>query len=185
MKRIILIALTLLGGLVLAGPARAQTYSSAAGIGDAPMIVDYWYRHYLHRGADSGAAGWIAALQRGQQPEAVLATILSSTEYYTDGGGTPTGFIAELFHDLVGREPSAREMAYWLQRLRYTSRRDVAYEMLVRHPQSWPGLRRGAPYVPYSFPDPNGPNFPDPAGPYFGNYEYRRPIRAFPLGNRG
>jgi hypothetical protein len=187
--------LGLAGALALAGPALADDAPPATGghAGASPeMLIDYWYHNYLHRAPDQGAAGWAAALNRGQAPEAILAILLSSQEYYAAGGGTPAGYVRELFHDLVRRDPTPRELDYWVRRLRLSSRRDVAYDLLTRYPQTWPGLRTAPTYVPGRpdpfgprYPDPASRDFPDPGGPYFNGYEYRRPIRAFPLGSRG
>jgi len=194
MKRTLVIALS--ATLALAATARAD-YPPAALVSSPQSLVDSWYRHYLHRPPDQAAAGWAESLAKGQEPEALLATLLSSREYYAAGGDTPTGYIRELFADLVNREPTARELDYWVRRLRFSSRRDVAYDMLVRYPQSWPGWRGTGAYryndpatpnpapANRTFPDPASRSFPDPAGPYFRGYEYRRPIRAFPLGSGG
>jgi hypothetical protein len=163
-------------------------------------MVSSWYQRYLRRPADAGAAGWIQALRTGHSPEEILSSILSSEEYYRDAGGSGPAFIQRLFMDVVGRPPTGPEITYWTGRMRFRSRKDVAYQVLLRHPQDWSilGTGTGTPvrarsyyYDPGYYPiDPASLNFRDPGGPYFKspylpNYEYRRPIRAFPLRSRG
>jgi hypothetical protein len=109
----------------------------------------------------------------------------------------PTAYIQRLFIDTLGRRPSDQETTYWLRRLDYQSREDVALELMQRRPTRWLGYydsRYGLDYDPGQgssfFPDPASLNFRDPSGPYFKspyypNYQYRRPLRAFPLGSQG
>jgi len=109
----------------------------------------------------------------------------------------PRAYVQRLFVETLGRQPSELEARYWLQRLSYQSREDVALELKQRRPTRWPGYydpRNGVDYDPgvgsSFFPDPSSLNFRDPSGPYFkspyySNYQYRRPLRAFPLGSQG
>jgi hypothetical protein len=109
----------------------------------------------------------------------------------------PLAYINRLFVDTLGRQPSSQEAAYWLQRLNYQSREEVAQELKQRRPIGWLGTydsRYGADYDPGPgsafFPDPASLNFRDPSGPYFkspyySNYQYRRPLRAFRLASQG
>jgi hypothetical protein len=190
MRRTLALALPAL--LLSTSLASAQSYYYR---GDAPgnpaTLVRSWYERFLRREPDRGADGWIQALRTGHSAEDVVASILASPENYTAAGGTPAGFIRRLYVDLLGREPSPAEINYWRGRLRYSSRKDVAYQLLIRHPQNWSGLKPAPPsYDPGYYPDPASPTFRDPGGPYFRspyfyNYEYRRPIRAFPLDSRG
>ena len=83
------------------------------------------------------------------------------------------------------------EINYWLGRLRYEPRRDVAYRLLRFHPRNASGTTPVPPnYDPGFFPDPASPTFRDPSGPYFHspyfyNYEKSRSIRAFMLSSQG
>lgn len=182
-----------LGTLLLsASLAQAQSYYHPADApGDPAVLVRSWYERYLRREPDSGAGGWMQSLRTGHSPEDVLSTILSSQEYFTAAGKSNPGYVRQLYLDLVGQAPLPAEINYWTGRLRYESRKDVAYQMLIRHPQNWSGTK--APptsYDPGYYPDPASPTFRDPSGPYFHspyfyNYEYRRPIRAFMLDSRG
>jgi hypothetical protein len=153
--------------------------------------VNSWYERYLRRAPDRGAATWVQSLRRGHSPEEVLSTILSSEEYFARAGGSNVAFVRQLIGDLVGREPAPVEVSYWAGRLRFDSRRDVAYRLLILHPRDWSGTNPPPPaYDPGYYPDPASLRFRDPSGPYFKspyfyNYEYRRPIRAFSLGAQG
>jgi hypothetical protein len=114
-----------------------------------------------------------------------------------DPAYAPLAYINRLFVDTLGRQPSPQEATYWLQRLNYQPREEVALELKQRRPTRWPGYydsRDGVDYDPGPgsafFPDPASLNFRDPSGPYFkspyfSNYQYRRPLRAFPLGDQG
>jgi len=146
-----------LGVLSLAPPAPAQN-----GPGDPMALVNSWYAKYLNRQPDPYASYWGGLLQQGQAPEQVLSQILGTQEYYDKGGDTPEGFLQTLYQDVVGRAPAPQEMGYWLPRMAYTPRSDVAYTVLTRFPQEWqasPGY-----YGPY-----NSGYTPAPT------YEYRRP----------
>jgi hypothetical protein len=185
-------ALTLGALLLSSSLAQAQRYYyPAAAPGDPQTLVRSWYERYLRREPDTGSGAWVRSLRAGHSAEDVLATILSSQEYFTDAGGTAAGFVRQLFLDLTGREPSPTEINTWVNRLRFERRKDIAYRFLILHPQNWSGTNPPPlNYDPGYYPDPASPTFRDPGGPYFHspyefNYEYRRPIRAFPLGARG
>jgi len=153
MKRLIVIAALAL--LVVPLPGSAQ-YPPSYGYGDPEQMVQSWYRQFLGRNADPQASAWIGQLQSGQAPEAVLAGILASSEYYLRGGSTPDGFIRRLHTDLTGRPPSPREVQFWLNLLYQSDRQDVAYRLLQRYPQGWAGA---------------GPAVPGP--------DYRRPFHRY------
>ncbi len=109
----------------------------------------------------------------------------------------PLAYIQRIYMDTLGRQPSEQEATYWLQRLSYQPREDIALELRQRRPTRWLGhydSRYGQDYDPgvgsSFFPDPASLNFRDPSGPYFKspyypNYQYRRPMRAFPIGAQG
>jgi len=149
MKRLIIIAALAL--LVVPLPGAAQ-YPPSYGYNDPEQMVQGWYRQFLGRNADAGASAWIEQLRSGQQPEAVLAGILGSSEYYLRAGGTPDHFVRRLHMDLTGRSPNPRELNFWMDQVYRSDRQDVAYRMLQRYPQGWGG----------------GPGIPEP--------DYRRPF---------
>jgi hypothetical protein len=161
--------------LILAGPALAQyppypAYPPAAS--DPQAMVEGWYARFLHRRADYGAAGWVNQLRQGQSPAHVLGIILSSEEYYLRAGGTPPAFIQALFLDLTGQQPSPAQLDGWLRRMRFMSRKDIAYQVLIRYPQAWQGAG------PTYYPDQPNP-YPQP---YYNPYDYRRPAPPYGWG---
>jgi hypothetical protein len=141
-------------GLMVTAPGFAQPLSNAD-------LVDSWYRRYLGRPAELGARGWVDALDAGQAPEAVLASILSSDEYWQRSGQNGRAYVTMLFQSITGRRPARRETEYWLHHLRRRDRRDVAYDMLKRYPV---GLAAAPP----------GRYDPDEGS------EYRRPLDRYP-----
>jgi uncharacterized protein DUF4214 len=103
---------------------------NAQAYGDPSSLVDYWYRTYLGRPADSGLTFWVNHLQQGDPPDSVLAGILGSDEYYKRAGGTP---------DIVKRQPSPSEMDFWVRRQYTEDRQSVADEILTQNPGVWVG----------------------------------------------
>ena len=172
--------------LACAGFAQAQyDYSyPAAAPGDPRLLVKGWYEHFLGREPDAGAVVWINSLQAGNSPEQVLSTILSSQEYLLRAGGTRPAFLRRLYLDITGRPVTAQEFAYWMGRMRFDSRKEVAYQVLVFFGQNGAGAPGpAAPFHPGYYPEPTGALPADPAAPYFRNpsyhnYEYRRPVRT-------
>jgi hypothetical protein len=121
-------------------------------------LVRSWYRRFLGREPDPMAGVWTNELRSGQDPNAVLATILGSDEYYTRAGSTPDGLVRTLFQDLTGRPPSPQEMASWTRRAATGDRNDIAYALLTRYPQTW----TQRPYI----PDDHRYDYRRPAWPY-------------------
>jgi hypothetical protein len=114
--------------------AQAQTY------GDPNSLVDYWYRTYLGRTPDpSGIVTWVNALNQGTPPDAVLASILGSDEYYQRAGSTPEGFISQLFNDLLHRSPRPGDLDFWVRRMYTEDRRAIAADILTQNPGVWVG----------------------------------------------
>jgi Domain of unknown function (DUF4214) len=158
MRSILVLALLSL----FAPPALAQYYLPTyryANPDDLQNQVANWYRRFLNREPDPGGlATWVEGLRSGNSPERTLASILGSPEYYAKSGNTPDGFIHTLYRDLLGREPTESEFAFWLRRMYHQDRTDVAYAFLMRYPQSWQ----------------SSPAIAEP--PDAGLYEYRRPF---------
>jgi hypothetical protein len=175
------LAFALSGLLAFAGFAPAQ---SDTGPKNYEQLVNSRYA--------SDSQSRAGSLSRRHVPQASLAP--SATP---DPEFAPRAYIQRLFVDTLGRQPTDLETRYWLQRLSYQPREDVALQLMQRRPMRWQGYydpRYGVDYDPGPgssfFPDPASLNFRDPSGPYFkspyfSNYQYRRPLRAFPLGSQG
>ena len=95
-------------------------------------LVASWYQTYLHRSpAPAEISGWVGQLAAGQTREAVLASILGSSEYYVLDGSTPAGFINGLYQDLLGRPADPAGRGYWESALAFgLSRQYVAGALL-------------------------------------------------------
>jgi hypothetical protein len=105
----------------------------------------------------------------------------------------PLAFIQRVYVNELGREPSDQEARYWLGRMNYLSREEIADQIRLRRPLTWPGH-----YDPRFARFPGDPAYPDSAGllmrdpggpyfktPYLPSYEYRREMWAFPIGSEG
>jgi hypothetical protein len=177
------LAFALSGLLAFAGFAPAQ---SDTGPKNYQQLVNSRYVPDSQSRADRAGS-----LSRRHVPQASLAPSARPDPEFA-----PRAYIERLFVDTMGRQPTDLETRYWLRRLSYQPREDVALEIMQRRPTRWPGYydpRYGLDYDPGPgssfFPDPASLNFRDPSGPYFkspyySNYQYRRPLRAFPLGSR-
>jgi len=120
--------------------APVQTYGGAQTYGSDPnALVDSWYRTYLGRAPDSGMTYWVNHLLQGDSPDAVIAGILGSDEYYLKSGGTPAGFVNQVFNDLLRRPPTPRELDFWARRLYTEPRSEVAQHILTQNPGVWVG----------------------------------------------
>jgi hypothetical protein len=167
MKRLILLA----GAAVLAfAPAAPAQEPYLRDPGNAAALVDGWYQRFLGRTArtDRGSRMWVDQLVGGSSPEAVLAGILSSDEYYNRAQSRPEQFIRNLFRDVLQRQPNQREYDFWVRRAYaqdtedMKTRQDIAYDFLSRNPGSW----RTA-----TAPEP------EPRDRY--DYDYRRPYYPY------
>jgi len=134
MRRIILPAL-LLFLCVLPSNAQYGRYGNS-GAREAQRTVARWYERYLGREPDPYSAIWVQSLQKGQDPERVLAGILGSDEYYQRGGGTPRGFVQQIYNDVSGRRPTPRELEHWAHEIHHRPLVDVAYAILTRNAQN-------------------------------------------------
>jgi hypothetical protein len=173
----------LFGVLAAAVPTAVQAQYAASAQSQA--VVADWYNRYLHRAMGAEAVGWAQDLDQGQDPTKLLAGILGSDEYYIRCGSTIQGYISTLFADVTGRQATAAEYNFWLNRLAqiggaapdYEQRLDVAYEMLMRYPQGWQGAAPTyvAPtYVAPTVIVPPVYNYGRRYGDH-DDYEYRRP----------
>lgn len=139
-------------------PAHQSAYPD-----DPGQLVRSWYQRFLGREPDTqGFQTWMRSLREGQTPEAILAAMLASPEYFQRAGNTPTGFIQKLYRDLAGQEPTQREYQYWAQRIAYGDRQDIIYALLQRYPQTANTTPQYDPRV---------------GSPY--DYDYRRPFSGY------
>jgi len=81
-------------------------------------IVRHDYQRYLGRTADAaGLQSWVAAMASGLTDEQVEAGFIGSPEYVQNHGGQGEGWVRGMYRDLLGRDPAASEVGYWLAAL--------------------------------------------------------------------
>jgi len=172
------VAFALSGLLAFAGLSQAQYYAPGGN-----------YQRLIESRSRSEDASRMPSRQH--VPEESMSGQPNDPEF------APLAFVQRAFIDVLGREPSEEEAAYWMRRLAYQTRAGMVLELRQRQPLGWAGNydpRYGRDYDPGigsgRFPDPASLNFRDPGGPYFkspyfSNYQYRRPLSAFPLGSQG
>ena len=151
--------------------------------GDPNALVDSWYRAFLGRPADAGSAFWVTDLQQNVGPDAVLAGILGSDEYYARHGNTPAGFVGGLFADLLHRPANPNDLNIWVGRLYTADRQEVALEIMTQNPGNWVGPAPAQPNVNVVVAPPNVRWERDRHEDWLhhhGIYDYRRP--PYPYG---
>jgi hypothetical protein len=96
-------------------------------------LVTGSYAEFLGRAPDPvGLGGWVSAMEQGLTIQAMEGGFLASPEYYAAAGGTPAGWVRQLYQDILGRQPSTDEVSYWTSRLAAgTSRAVVARGFLL------------------------------------------------------
>jgi uncharacterized protein YkwD len=87
------------------------------------------YLRYLGRGPDgAGLSYWVGRMQGGLSDERLEAGFLGSAEYIANHGGTASGWVVGMYHDLLGRDPDPQGLSYWVARLAAGANpADVAY----------------------------------------------------------
>src|SRR5437870_1310068 len=100
------LSLAFVSCLCLAGLASAQSPSS-----DAELIRGY-FRNYLTREpTEPELSAWVRELQRGTSPTMVRGLILASDESYRRYESQPRSWLAVLYKEMLGREPTAEELS--------------------------------------------------------------------------
>ncbi len=56
---------------------------------------------------------------------------VTTRDYYERQGGTDAAWVGALYRDILGREPSAEEVAYWVRWLEHDSRTEVAKHFVI------------------------------------------------------
>ncbi len=98
-------------------------------------LIRGWYQKFLGRPATNGDIDmWLPIFQMGGTDEQIIASIVSSNEYFNlpRVGATNSGYVTALYHDLLGRSPSSSELSFWLgQMTGGTTRLQVAQSILA------------------------------------------------------
>jgi len=139
-----------LAPLAAVPPAPAQTPRLDPVDASYQSLIDSWYRRYLRRPAESYRSDAVAMLKSGTTQETLLASILTSPEYYNAAGGDDTRYVRRLITDVTGRPPAPREAARLLDRLRWEDRNEVVADYLSLHPEGL-GAPQPVPEPPYEY----------------------------------
>ena len=101
---------------------------------DALEQINQWYRQYLLRDATAQElAAWQAHMQAGRSTQDIQAFILSSSEYYDRMGNQSGRYLAELYRNLYGRQPTAAEIAqFQAQYQQYGGARSLFVQEVMR-----------------------------------------------------
>lgn len=80
------------------------------------LAVDRAFIDILRRGTDAaGRAYWVGRLRSGLITRKLRANLYGSPEYAsTQGGGTVVGYVTSAYRDILGREPEAGGLDYWI-----------------------------------------------------------------------
>lgn len=97
------------------GESRAEIASSFVNSTEARTnLINSYFESYLDRAADPTAlASFLNAMNNGVTAPEIQAAILSSNEYFLRGGSY-SGFVFNLYADLLSRTPGAAEASYWV-----------------------------------------------------------------------
>ena len=106
-------ALDFLGAQLKAGTPRSQVALLVLrSVEYRTLLVQGFYQRFLKRLPSGPELPFFLGLLAGQSVETVEAAILGSSEYTNGrGGGTDDGFVTVLFQDILGRTPTAAEIA--------------------------------------------------------------------------
>jgi hypothetical protein len=92
-------------------------------------LINELYIQYLGRGVDSaGLNFWLGIWAANRGPERVQAGIIGSLEYFNRSGATPGNpgpWVVALYRNILNRDPSPAEVAFWVASLASTSREAV------------------------------------------------------------
>lgn len=119
--------------LLVQGTPRTAVADSITNSGEyRTRLLNGAYATYLNRTADpDGLQHWLDQLGRGLTIQGVEAGFLASLEKYQSAGGTPRGWVASLYRDVLGRAAGADEVTWWTRVLEGgLSRTDVALGFL-------------------------------------------------------
>ncbi|NNF55491.1 MAG: SpoIID/LytB domain-containing protein [Acidimicrobiales bacterium] len=95
----------------------------------AGVMLAQLYQTAFGRPADAaGEAYWRKTLRDGAEIDAIGSYFFASEEYFLTAGGTNSGFVSQLYTDILGRPADAGGLAYWVGLLdsRQASRTAVA-----------------------------------------------------------
>ncbi len=79
-------------------------------------LVQSFYKKFLNRAVDSNELNFfVTLLANGGTDEQAIQAIVSSDEYFSNAGATNTGFLGQLYQELLGRPIDPGALNYFLQ----------------------------------------------------------------------
>ncbi len=78
------------------------------------MLEDLYEVAFGRRPDEAGARYWKSIMADGVRFDDIGAHFLASEEYYLRSGATPASYVQKLYRDILGREPDAAGLAYWV-----------------------------------------------------------------------
>jgi Tol biopolymer transport system component len=120
--------LTWWAGLFDAGQARSRLANDLARSDEwLGVEVAKLYLAALDREPDAaGSAFWVDQLRSGVLVNRVGSLIYGSGEFYARAGGTPEGFVTDIYTRILGRTPDPGGMGHWLGQIDRLGRGRVA-----------------------------------------------------------
>ncbi len=103
-------------GQLQSGQLSRRSYVARYGDSDiyVGQVIDSYYLATLGRAADpTGKQTWLDAIDAGMTPAEVAARIYASSEYFKNAGSTNRAWIADLYRQILEREPDSGGLDAW------------------------------------------------------------------------
>ncbi len=104
------------GAELQSGQLSRRSYVARFGDSDVYVgqVIDSYYLATLGRAADpTGKQNWLDAISGGMTPAEVAARIYASSEYFKKSGSTNRGWVADLYRQILEREPDPGGLDAW------------------------------------------------------------------------
>ena len=139
--------LSAFGGLLAGGASRTTVATNVLSSAEyRTRLLTNFYTTFLHRSPLAGEVSfWLPAFVAGLSDEQIEAQFMASAEYFALAGGSNSGWINLIFNDVLGRVPSAPELASFTTLLGSSSRTSVGLAILN---SSEAATRRVQPFYP-------------------------------------
>lgn len=99
--------------------------------------IDYYYLHYLGRTDGAGEkAGWQQVFASGKSEAFVVASFVNSPEY-GQAAASDGDFVRALFADVLNRNATSSDMAYWLSALQKGQTRASEVESFINSTEAY------------------------------------------------
>jgi Ig-like domain CHU_C associated/Dual-action HEIGH metallo-peptidase len=125
-------ALSTLGGLLGSNTPRPTVALSVLTSNEyRQRLLTSFYSTFLHRTPSAAEISfWMPAFTAGLTDEQIEQQILASPEYFALAGSTNAGWVGGIFHDVLGRTPSAAETSSFSTLISSSSRLAVGLGIL-------------------------------------------------------